>query len=202
MPGQNTPSSVDSQGRKICRIEGCGCPVNARQLCNRHYARLHRRGTVELTTLPFEQRFWARVQKGDGCWLWTGSCTSEGYGQVQRDRTFLLAHRVAYELLRGPVPDGLTIDHVCRVRNCVNPAHLEPVSSRINILRGDGLTAVNSRKDCCIRGHLLAGDNLRITPRGARACRACHRELGRERNRRRRQRLAEVRRELARRAVP
>ena len=93
-----------------------------------------------------------------------------------------MAHRVSYEALVGPIPKDLCIDHLCRVRNCVNPAHLEPVTVRENILRGNGPTAVNARKAFCKRGHPLFGENLYRKVRNgwpARECRACKRFLGR-----------------------
>lgn len=85
---------------------------------------------------PFEERFWARVGKSGGesaCWLWAG-CTRRGYGRVWRGGKMVLAHRVAYELLVGPIPEGLTLDHLCRNRACCNPNDLEPVTDRVNIL--------------------------------------------------------------------
>lgn len=101
---------------------------------------------------PVVQRLLGKVdrQPGDGCWLWTGS-TRQGYGQirVKRDGTWTVrdAHRVAWEELVGPVPAGLVIDHLCRVTTCVNPAHLEPVTQRENVQRGDSpaLTALRNR---------------------------------------------------------
>src|SRR6266496_2265386 len=88
-------------------------------------------------------RFWAKVDRSGGsraCWLWTGKTGRDGYGRIGLGGRGALvrvrAHRFAYELLIGPIPDGLQIDHLCRVRHCVNPAHLEPVTQRENILRG------------------------------------------------------------------
>ena len=78
-----------------------------------------------------EERFWAKVDKTDDCWLWTANRTNAGYGHFWLDRRMVLAHRFAYELLIGPIPDGLTLDHLCRVRACVNPAHLEAVTNRV-----------------------------------------------------------------------
>lgn len=71
-----------------------------------------------------------------GCWLWTGAVCSSGYGTIDIGQTTRLAHRVSYELHRGPIPDGLTTDHLCRVRACVNPAHMEAVTVRENTVRG------------------------------------------------------------------
>ncbi len=86
-----------------------------------------------------EDRFWAKVDKTETCWLWTGSLNQQGYGQVAvrvaGRQTSARAHRFAHELLVGPIPDGLELDHLCRVRNCVNPAHLEPVTHAENLRR-------------------------------------------------------------------
>lgn len=110
-----------------------------------------------------------------GCWLWIGSSWQSGYGQWKIGRKLKRAHRVVYETLVGPIPDGLEPDHVCRVRCCGNPAHLELVTSRENTLRGNGPTAQNARKTHCLRGHPFAGDNLYVGPDGERGCRICMR---------------------------
>jgi len=86
-----------------------------------------------------------------GCWLWTGADNGTGYGRITVAGKFLLAHRAVYEALRGPIQDGMTIDHLCRIRCCVNPDHLEVVSMKVNILRGFGPTAINSKKRSCPR---------------------------------------------------
>lgn len=124
-------------------------------------------------------RFWERVAKrDDGCWLWIGR-TSAGYGIATLNNHTVLAHRVAYEILAGPIPSGLTLDHLCRVRNCVNPAHLEPVTGRENSLRGTSPPANNARKTHCYKGHPLSGENLRMA-QGQRNCRECQRVNQRE----------------------
>jgi hypothetical protein len=110
----------------------------------------------------------------DGCWRWPGAKNPKGYGVIRRDGKRLPVHRVAYELRVGPIPDGLVLDHLCRVRNCANPAHLEPVTPGENTLRGEGPAAVNARKTHCSRGHLLCEGNLLDSPSGRR-CLACKR---------------------------
>lgn len=126
-------------------------------------------------------RFWAKVDRSggpDACWNWTASTTADGYGRFRvrpessGESQKALAHRVAYELLVGPIPDGLQIDHLCRNRGCVNPAHLEPVTGQENTLRGDTIPASHAAQTHCTRGHLLSGANLRLSPNGARVCRA------------------------------
>lgn len=123
-------------------------------------------------TTPSE-RFLAKVEfQPDGCWYWTASVTNGGYGRFLAGDKTRVAHRVAYEWAKGPVPAGLQLDHLCRVRHCVNPDHLEPVTARENVLRGEGSAAFNARKTHCKRGHELAGDNMFIK-QGQRICRRC-----------------------------
>lgn len=107
------------------------------------------------------------------CILWTGHINVQGYGTVKVDGRNRGAHRVAWEAQHGPVPPGQEIDHLCRVRACVNVQHLQPVSPRTNNLRGQGIAAVNSRKDACPAGHPYDDANTRVYE-GRRYCRACH----------------------------
>lgn len=114
------------------------------------------------------------IEKTADCWYWTGSISGTGYGQIGSRDKVLVAHRVVYETLVGQIPKGLHLDHLCRNKLCVNPQHLEPVSPKVNILRGVGLAAVNSRKVKCTKfGHPLSGVNLYVDPRGKRECREC-----------------------------
>lgn len=136
--------------------------------------------------------FWDKVNK-DGCipvhrpdlgqcWLWTAGLTKKGYGQFNRSRfpgKSALAHRFAYQELVGDIPDRLVLDHLCRTRHCVNPAHLEVVTIGTNVLRGDTIATANASKTHCSYGHRLPGDNLKIyraTKRYTyRVCNACQR---------------------------
>jgi hypothetical protein len=111
------------------------------------------------------------------CWIYRKKPTQKGYCQMKMpDGSQPMAHRAFYEQHIGSIPEGLTLDHLCEVRNCVNPTHLEPVTRGANVLRGDTLSAANTRKTRCPRGHAYDEENTRVTPRGARACRACSRE--------------------------
>lgn len=135
-----------------------------------------------------EERFWPKVDKSGDCWLWTAS-KRNGYGQLGlwKEGRVEYAHRIAYELLVGPIPDGLVIDHLCRVRHCVNPAHMELVTRGENVRRGEGQGGrFYKPKTHCIHGHPLSGKNLYVDPTGKRVCRACRREVDRRRNVRRR----------------
>lgn len=138
-----------------------------------------------------EERVWRHIEKTDGCWHWRGAKFKNGYGRIKtvivgQPTVNHLVHRLAYESMRGPVPAGLVLDHLCRNRACVNPAHLEAVSHRVNILRSPtSCSAVNARKTHCPKGHPLAGDNL--TPEhlksGGRCCKTCRNDRQRIRNR-------------------
>lgn len=117
--------------------------------------------------------FWSKVCKTNTCWIWLGSRASEGYGRIKpRNSKTILVHRFSYELHKEKIPDGLTIDHLCRVRGCVNPEHLEAVTNRENIRRGISPAGIHSRKTHCPRGHSLSGYNLFIK-KNTRQCREC-----------------------------
>jgi hypothetical protein len=131
------------------------------------------------------RRFWAKVYRGpvSECWLWQAGQSTGGYGQFW-DGGDVAAHRASYEHHVGPIPVGLTLDHLCRVRSCVNPAHLEPVSNRVNVLRGNGACARHARKTHCLRGHAFTKENTRLNSSGSRVCRVC--DVAKERARVRR----------------
>lgn len=124
-----------------------------------------------------------------GCWNWTGQKSPKGYAVTHfKGISTTRAHRVFYMLLVGEVPKGFELDHLCRNRSCVNPDHLEVVTTKVNVLRGIGPTAINARKTHCIRGHPLSGDNLYTRRSGKRQCRICIRQQRKPRKDLRRQR--------------
>jgi hypothetical protein len=138
-------------------------------------------------------RYWAKVQApatADGCALWTAAVTAGGYGLLWLGWRHVLAHRVAWVYAAGePIPDGLTVDHLCRVRSCVNAAHLEAVTQRENTARGDAPAAATVRacaeRGECARGHdLTRPDAWKVRRDGGRRCRQCERDRDRGRRRR------------------
>lgn len=129
---------------------------------------------------PAIDRFLNLIEKKDSCWFWKGWTNDGGYGYFRAIANVpqVRAHRFAYEFFKGLIPMGFTIDHLCRNRICVNPEHLEAVSLRENVLRGDGPAAINAKKEFCPRGHSLSGDNLvlHLIVKGIRECKICFRE--------------------------
>lgn len=109
------------------------------------------------------------------CWIYAGQFNSYGYGVVNIGFDKFMAHRAVYETEVGEIPEGLDLDHLCRVRACVNPEHLEPVTRRENLLRGETIAAKHAAKTHCAQGHELSGPNLRTTPNrpNTRICRTC-----------------------------
>lgn len=134
-----------------------------------------------------EERFHEKyvVDADSGCWLWTGALT-DGYGRFRygTGRATCGAHCYAYELFVGPIPDGLVIRHRCRVRACVNPAHLEAVPRRMNVLQGESFAAIYARATHCVNGHEFTSDNTLIRMNGHRQCRTCLRSRTRVANKR------------------
>lgn len=133
--------------------------------------RLEFRGSNQYVRKDPTTHFWSYVNKStgpDGCWLWMGSRTVSGYGRFGLgDGRYFRAHRVSYEMVVGEVPKGLTLDHLCRNKLCVNPYHLEPVTAVENVRRA--MAALTH----CKNGHPFAGENLVIDNRGWRRCRIC-----------------------------
>lgn len=140
-----------------------------------------------------EARFWDKVspEPNSGCWLWTANVNTEGYARFWDGAIHTVAHRWAYERFVGPIPDGLQLDHLCRVRCCVNPAHMDPVKPRENTLRSNSLTAIHAAKTHCRRGHEFSPINTRHY-RGTRQCRACYRIRDARKRAERRQEAAYV----------
>lgn len=168
-----------------CSAEGCSRAAIARGWCPAHYARWRRYGDPTHIPVP-RPRVYTKPQlgrrpvplidrlpkligeMGDGCWEWLR--VHDRYGKVTVQGRTTLAHRAVWELLVGPIPEGLFIDHLCRNTRCVNPDHLEPVTPTENAHRGNGYRVGWTH---CIRGHIWSDSNTYINPNGSRECRSC-----------------------------
>jgi hypothetical protein len=154
----------------MCAEPGCSNPAGREQRHRCPACYRDRRISVFLATCEFAT---------SGCWLWTGSRYTGGYGKFFAFGRERAAHRVSYEFFVGPIPEGLALDHLCRVRRCVNPDHLEPVTYRENTLRSPvAHAALNAAKTHCKHGHEFTPENTRITTGGRRSrrrCRECER---------------------------
>jgi len=120
-------------------------------------------------------RFWTKVAMAEprACWPWRGTLTSTGYGEFRFGYQNYKAHRISYEFMVGPVPEGLQLDHLCRNKSCVNPGHLEPVTSQENTVR---MVPYLDLPTHCPQGHEYTTDNTYMERGRKRKCRTCHRE--------------------------
>lgn len=147
---------------------------------------------------PLADRFWEKVEKTDGCWFWRGTkswgASRQDYGVIGLGRKGEgqdYAHRVAYALAKGPIPDGYYIDHLCRNTLCVRPDHLEAVTPRENVLRGDTIAARHAARTHCPQGHPYEPPHLWVDKHGYRHCRTCTTKRSAERRRRLREQARE-----------
>jgi hypothetical protein len=143
--------------------------------------------TGRFLAAPVVDRIIKLVDFTGDCWLWQGDQVRGGYGRVSTGQVNGRSkrgpvHRVLWEALVGPIPDGLELDHLCRDARCVNPDHLEPVTHQENVLRSDNAAAINARKTHCVNGHALEGHNIYVPPKrpDRRYCRTCQNQRGRE----------------------
>lgn len=156
-----------------CYAAECDAPARSQGLCNKHWQRKYHTGTLRARTRPtVDERFESKIDKSSGCWLWTGALFDTGYGAFnigsRRGRSVIRsAHRYAYEREHGKQPSEMHIDHLCRVRSCCNPDHLELVTPSENNRRGN-----SGPKDHCKRGHSMSDAYVRPDT-GTRMCRAC-----------------------------
>lgn len=154
-----------------CLAPSCTNQPHAKGICRAHYMRIWRHGSFDLPvrikpTLAERLAKYVSVDQATGCWLWTAALSTSGYGVLAVNRTRFYAHRLSYEVHVGRIPDDLTIDHLCRTRRCVNPAHLEAVTMSENIRRA-------ATKTHCDRGHVLS-QHAYVRPDGqGRFCKTC-----------------------------
>lgn len=162
--GQPAPIATMTD-RKYGAVRG-----EPRRFIQGHNAKLSRKADVDFIEDPTTH-----------CWVWQLSKNIHGYGQMWSRKVGRPdgAYRVYYEDLVGPIPPGLSLDHLCRNRACVNPGHLEIVTIGENVLRGESAGAKNARKTHCPKGHPLSGDNLYVNAKGKRRCRRCTLESNR-----------------------
>src|SRR3990172_7805684 len=179
------PGHIYKVSQRKCAVEDCEhlTPRYGGQFCSKHYREKWIQAGRSIAPEELERRFWSKVKKTDTCWLWTGTKHfmkyMGHYGEFWAgyDRRSVHAHRFAYELLVGQIPEGLQIDHLCRNTLCVNPEHLEAVTSRVNsIERGQGPNAQYARRTHCKNGHPFDEVNTWIRPDGTRICRICKRQ--------------------------
>ena len=132
---------------------------------------------------PASERFHGKYRVMEsGCWEWTGSISTQGYGRISENNRPLYAHRVSYEMHKGPIPDGLVVDHICRVRSCVNPDHLQAITNSENLLSGTAPTVLLHWLKRCKQGHDMTDPrNVYVRPdNGRRACHECIRQRSRK----------------------
>lgn len=178
--------------KPLCAVLGCGRKVDDLSWCHGHYERQRRGAPLGGPFLDTpEKRFWAKVDKNGPvpsrrpdlgpCWLWIGAQAGPDpkvdpggkYGRFYIGGTTHQAHRVSYEWAGNTIPAGYEVDHLCSVRLCVRPSHLEAVTPYENGMRSTSLPSLNARKTRCIRGHAFTPDNTYVGRRGGRSCRAC-----------------------------
>ena len=129
---------------------------------------------MSVTLTDLTARFWTKVtvDPDSNCWLWTGALNSRGYGQWAVEGVSKSIHRLTYEAFRGDIPEGLTIDHLCRVKHCCNPWHMEVVTVAVNNQRKVGAGSPSATH--CLRGHEYTPENTAHNGAGNRYCRTCN----------------------------
>lgn len=193
------PAALSSNNPKLCTK--CGADAGdrglRRSLCNRCYTSFRKAAKKAGVFIPVtpplalhDRLMHTTAIDPSGCLLWTGRINRKGYGQISVGNRKQAVHRVAYEAMVAPIPDGMMLDHACHNadttcqggnsclhRRCIHPDHLEPTSHRENQLRSaKTLPGAYSRAESCINGHPFDGSNTRLDPKGRRVCRQCERD--------------------------
>ncbi|MGH6792788.1 MAG: HNH endonuclease [Methyloceanibacter sp.] len=180
--GTSKSCGCSQKTSRQCSVANCDRKHLAKGLCRLHYLRVYANGTLEKVRKPSDPG--ERIRRHftvheNGCWLWHGYVDARGYAKFQLDGRMQWAHRVSYLLSKGPIPKGLTLDHLCRTPSCVNPDHLEIVTRAENQRRA-------ARREFCPKGHPLSDDNLAPYKlrKGHRLCLQCARAACRDRHHR------------------
>lgn len=173
---------------RVCSVADAECVPGRlkRGMCGKHYTRLRKHGTTQSPLVDNWSRY---EQDSRGCWLWQGPLYRNGYGQLSRViNGTQLAHRAFFMRFKFPIPRSVDLDHLCRVRCCVNPDHLQPVTRRLNLTRGAGTYGART---LCKKGlhDITIASNIRIEGNGTRTCMACWRIRYRAAGKRYRERL-------------
>lgn len=162
------------QSTRTCSVEGCDKKHDSKGLCGMHALRARRGKPLEQDRATRPELFERNISRDhDGCWRWTGKVGRNGYGVFSSD--YFLAHRYAYSLWVGNIPAGMQIDHLCMVKCCVNPSHLEVVTAAENLRRRDVTYGICSAVTHCPAGHPYDEANTYRHPSGRRCCRECSR---------------------------
>lgn len=163
-----------------CSVEGCDkLKGYSSGLCPMHYQRIQHHGSLDLPVRPTaKERFLKKVAVMDfGCWLWCGGLTDNGYASFSHDNPSKYGYIFSYLTFVGPITSELELDHLCRMRRCVNPEHLEAVPHQVNSLRGESPSALLAGRTHCANGHEFTEENTHYRKRNngtlARVCRAC-----------------------------
>lgn len=175
--------TVSRSAEMMCNVNGCANSANqARGWCRTHYARWQRHGDpnfiANMQGKPLAERLWSNIKTDGECWVWKRGKTRAGYGTIGYFGKTYYTHRLSYELMVGPIPDGLELDHLCFNRLCCNPWHLEPVTSEVNKRR----MLDRNTKMQCPQGHPYEGSNVIVELDGSRRCRACRKAYDRKRH--------------------
>lgn len=182
-----------------CIVDGClRSDIRGRGYCSMHYERNRKFGSPgdaqgKTSKGSLIERIMDKVSVDhNGCWIWMGHLNRFGYGtynfaKYYSEKKSILVHRWVWEYFKEPIKDELTVDHLCRVHNCVNPEHMEIVTKGENTLRGNAFTAINARKTHCPSGHEYTKENTLRANKNARRCAICTRKRAREAARRHRE---------------
>jgi len=121
------------------------------------------------------ERFYSKIKFNEDtwCWDWIGTTLQRGYGHFKLKRKNWRPHRLSFAIHKGDLIKGLELDHLCRNRSCCNPEHLKQGTHKVNVLRGESVSAINAKKTHCKRGHEFAEENTYVYPNGGRSCRIC-----------------------------